>query len=69
MKYRSIRTTTGKEELSTITPAILFSFAAFLLMLLAIVPEPAAALPLLALGLMVQLTRLLGVRLYRDFTD
>ncbi len=49
--------------------AILFGSAAVLLTLLAVVPEPAAALPFLALILMAQLTRMLGTRLFRDFTD
>jgi hypothetical protein len=49
--------------------AILFGSAAVLLTLLAIVPEPAAALPFLALILMAQLTRMLGTRLFRDLKD
>ncbi len=49
--------------------AILFGTAAVLLTLLVVVPEPAAALPFLALILMAQLTRMLGTRLFHDLTD
>lgn len=69
MHNHSVSTMTGNEDPNIATPAILFGFAAFFLMLLIMFPKPAAVLPVLALALMVQLTRLLGARLYRDFTE
>lgn len=69
MLDRGVKTKTAADDCNTLAPAILFSFAAGLLMLLAVVPEPAAFLPVLALALMAQLTRLLGTKLYRDFTQ
>lgn len=68
LRYRE-QPTTRFDDHGSVLPAILFSSAAVLLMLLVIVPQPAAVLPVLALVLMVQLTRMLGLRLYRDFVD
>ncbi|QDG76526.1 hypothetical protein [Labrenzia sp. PHM005] len=68
LKHRD-NTRSHNDDTSTMLSAILFGFAAVLLMLLVVVPRPAAILPVLALVLMVQLTRMLGLRLYRDFID
>ena len=69
MLERTQKSERHNEDRHVAVLAILFGSAAVLLTLLAVVPEPAAALPFLALILMAQLTRMLGTRLFRDFTD
>lgn len=67
MPERTAQTDVRADDRNVVQLALLFGFSATLLMVLSIVPEPLAILPIAALILMAQATRVMGHRLYRDF--
>jgi len=69
MPERTAQTDLRADDRNVVQLATLFGFSATLLMVLSIVPEPLAILPIAALILMAQATRVMGQRLYRDFMD
>ena len=69
MQFLSSGVSSQTTSHTSLSPVLLFTLAAGLLMVMSLALVPALVLPLVAFVAMALLTRLLGLRLYRDLTQ